>query len=525
MKLTALIVSALLGLVFNSIAQSPLGMPLNSPLASEYYPSISANGRTMLLEATTGEGNQPEIVISTQKGGQWSRPEAVPGINAAANKLTYTGAAFLSYDGASIFFSSKKYGGIGASDIWVMERTGAGWTTPKDLGKPVNSEAYESDPSVSADGKYLYFARCGSKAPTGQNCCKIMVSEKLGLGKDDWKEPKELPAPINIGCEASPRILPDGKTLIFSSIRAKGKGGYDLYESKLKGDGTWTTPVPLDFINTDKDDLYVTVPASGDIIYYTGAAKVGTDIFRNRLPDNLQGEKIILLQGLVKNGETQQPLAAHTAVYSKKGLALNSTATDGGYTTILSKGDKYDFSITANDKGYTFYSDFFDLDTLSKYRFIPLDVKLLPLKANTSFVLKNITYNPNTATVSRTSSYEIDRLVHLLKDNPSLIAEIGAYTDEVRTDTAASAELTEELSETITTKDTSGNDVQTIKKTYTNDRTQTQADEVKRYLVQKGIPQNRIIAKGYGSSKLLAPNTTDQNRTLNRRVEFKVISN
>src|SRR6185312_5662290 len=127
-----------------------------------------------------------------------------------------------------------------------------------------------------------------------------------------------------------------------------------------------------DFINTTKDDIYVTVPASGDLIYYTGPAKVGSDIYRSHIPDQLQGEKIILLQGIVKNGETQQPLQAHTTIYSKKGLALNNTASDGSYTSILSKGDKYDFSITANDKGYTFYSDHFNLDTLSKYKFIPV---------------------------------------------------------------------------------------------------------------------------------------------------------
>ncbi len=524
MKLPALIASIIIATAAaNSFSQSPLGLPLNGPLTSEYSPSISANGRVMLLEATTGENDEPEFVISTQKGGVWSRPEAVPGVNSAANKLNYTGAAFISYDGNSIFFASNRYGGIGNSDIWYMERAGNTWTAPKNLAKPVNSLSYDGDPCISADGKYLYFARCSSKAAGGENCCKIMVSEKVG--KDGWKEPKELPAPVNMGCEAAPRILPDGKTLLFSSIRAKGKGGYDLYESKMKDDGTWAEPVALDFINTSKDDSYATVPASGDIIYYTGPAKLGTDIYRNRIPDALQGEKIILLQGIVKNGESQQPLPARTVIYSKKGLALNNTASDGSYTTILAKGDKYDFSISANDKGYTFYSDFFNLDTLTKYKFTQQDVKLLPLKANVSFVLKNLTFDPNSAKISQSSSYEMERLVRLLKDNVYIKAEIAAYTDEVKKDSVATAELTEEVADTLITRDTLNNEVKVIKKFYTNDRTQKEAEAVVNYLALKGIPKSRLTPKGYGSAKPLAPNTNDANRLLNRRVEFKVISN
>src|SRR6185437_7815032 len=270
MKIPAIIASLLIGSIVNCLAQSPMSVPPNGNLSSEYSPSITANGRVMLLEATTGEDDQPEIVISNQKGGTWTMPQAVSGVNTPANKLNYTGAAFLSYDGNSIYFASNRYGGVGVTDIWYMERAGSGWTAPKNLAKPVNTPGIDGDPCISADGKYLYFVRCTSKAPTGQNCCKIMVAEKVG--KDGWKEPKELPAPVNMGCEAAPRIMPDGKTLIFSSIRAKGKGGYDLYESKLKDDGTWTTPVALDFINTAKDDIYITVPASGDLIYYTGPA-------------------------------------------------------------------------------------------------------------------------------------------------------------------------------------------------------------------------------------------------------------
>src|SRR5690606_8518271 len=136
----------------------------------------------------------------------------------------------------------------------------------KNIAKPVNSEGHESDPSISPDGKFLYFVRYSDKkSPTGQPCGKIFVSEKTG---NIWKEAKALPAPVNMGCECNPRILADNETLLFASVRPGGKGGFDQYKTQLQSNGSWSTPVPMAFINTDKDDQYVSVPAMGNFIYH-----------------------------------------------------------------------------------------------------------------------------------------------------------------------------------------------------------------------------------------------------------------
>jgi outer membrane protein OmpA-like peptidoglycan-associated protein len=507
-----------------------LGMPINGTLSSETSPSISGNGRTIILESTTGEDAAIEFVISNIKAGIWSRPEVLPGINAKANKLNYTGGHYLSLDGNYIYFSSNRYGGVGGADIWFMERNGTGWTAPKNIAKPVNSEGYDGDPCLSPDGKLLYFTRCSDKkGPNGQSCCKIFVAEKAG--GDTWREAKELPAPINIGCEANPRILADNKTLLFASIRTGGKGGFDIYRSQLKPDGSWTNPEPMTFINTDKDDKYITVPASGDFLYLSAPVKGGNDLFKIKIPENLQPEKVVFIQGGVKDASTQAVLLSKITTNSIKSnkLKIYNNHSDGSYAVFLTKGEKYDFSVGANEKGYAFYSDFYDLDTLTKYRLMQVEVKLSPLKLNTVFPAKNIVFETNSDKVFPVSNYELDRIVKLLKDNPTIKIEINAYKDKIIRDSIMNEGLTELIVDTIKLKsttmlpDSTFADSIVLKKTYHNDRTKKQANAVGSYLVKKGISPDRFTPNGQGDKKSGSTNSPGPAAMREAWIELKVI--
>ncbi|MFL5729104.1 MAG: hypothetical protein ACJ75J_06400 [Cytophagaceae bacterium] len=496
-----LLIFILLLAVRFSFAQAPmnLGRVINSPLLTEFNPYISGNGKNLIFEANSGEDEAIEFKISTLTNGIWSAPVALPGVNSALNKLVYTGAVSISHDGNFIFYSSSKSGGVGSADIYYMEKTASGWSAPKNLVKPVNSAGYENDPSMSPDGKYLYFTRNeAKKGPGGQTCSKIFVAEKTG--KDSWKEPKELPAPINMGCEAAPRILSDNKTLLFASIRAGGKGGYDIYRSQMNKDGSWGPVQPMTFINTTQDDIYVSVPATGDYIYYTGPNAKTTDIFKMKIPDNLQPDKVLLVQGSVKN-IAGQPVASRVMINSFKDKihGMNTISATGAYSAFMSSGDKYDFSITSGEKGYSYYSDFFDLDTLKKFKQVNLDVKLLPLKVNTVFPARNIIFENNSPSISSLSSYELERIIRLLKDNPTLSIELGVYTNKILKDTLSHDDLTETIVD--------NSDTLKPKTTYHNDRTSKQSDAIVGWLTQKGIPAERIQAKAYGDqkSKLAGP--------------------
>jgi OmpA-OmpF porin, OOP family len=497
-----------------SYAQTPinLGRVINSPLLTESNPNVSGNGKILIFQSNSGEDEAIEFRLSNQSNGIWTTPVTIPGINSAINKLVYTGAPCISHDGNFIFYSSSKSGGVGSADIYCIERTNAGWSAPKNLAKPVNSPGYENDPCLSPDGKYLYFTRSEpKKGPGGQICSKIFVAEKTG--KDSWKEPVALPSPVNMGCEASPKILADNKTLLFASIRAGGKGGYDIYRSQLNNDGSWTAPIPMAFINTDKDDIYVSVPATGDNIFHTGPNAKSTDIFKSKIPDNLQPEKVLLVQGSVKNS-AGEPVSSRVLINSIKDNkhSMNPVSSTGNYTALMRTGDQYDFSITSSEKGYSYYSDLFNLDTLRKYKMLNLEVKLQPLQINTIFPARNISFENNTEKTSPVSGYELERIIRLLKDNPATAIELGVYTGKVMKDTISHDDLTEVI--------TDNSDTTNIKTTWHNDKTQKQADALAAYLTQKGIPADRVKSKGYGDQKSSLTNFIPAGK---QWVEIKVI--
>jgi hypothetical protein len=499
-----------------------LGIPLNSALESEMYPSISGNGKTMILQSTTGEGGEAEVVISYLKGGVWTRPEAVPNVKQLNSKTSLSPDYSLSFDGNIIAFSSPKYGGIGGTDIWLMERTANGWKQSVNPGKPINTPRNEGDPSLSPDGRFLYFVRyTDRKTPEGKLCGKILVSEKTG---NLWKEPKELPLNINMGCECNPRILADNQTLIFSSMRSGGKGGLDLYISRLDDTGNWSEPKPLDFINTNKDDQYVSVPASGDYIYYTGTAKKGTDIYRMKLPDEFKPKKVILKEGNVKDQNQKIFPSRVTAFDLNKNriAALYESDFSGNYQIYLTEGSLYDFSVSGLAKGYSYYSEFIDLTALAKYSEIKTDINLSPLKKGSVILLSNLSVN-NDGKISDKSAFEIMRIQRLFQDNPELKAEIAVHKDKVLKDTLPNPSLTELLNDSALVADPSDSTgirkIKISKVIYHNDRTQKDAEVIVKILVSKGIPSINIIPKGYGDSTPLYPEDPEKAR-LNTRIEL-----
>jgi outer membrane protein OmpA-like peptidoglycan-associated protein len=175
-------------------------------------------------------------------------------------------------------------------------------------------------------------------------------------------------------------------------------------------------------------------------------------------------------------------------------------------------GDKYDFAVTAGEKGYSYYSDFFDLDTLKKYKMMNLDIKLQPLKINTVFPAKNISFENNTEELSTVSVYELERIMRLLKENPTLVIELGVYTSKIMKDTISHDDLSEVF--------TDNSDTSNIKTVWHNDKTQKQSDALVSYLSQKGISIDRVKAKAYADQKSMIPGFTPSGK---QWVEIKVI--
>jgi OOP family OmpA-OmpF porin len=468
-----------------------LGVPINTPEFSEFAPTISADGNTLIFESD--KSGRWRLYISIQINGKWTTPKDMDVINNRLQPEDFIGGPCFSYDGNRLYFTSNMKGTVGGMDLWYSEKINEVWQAPKNMGKTVNTAGYDGFPSVSPDNKTLYFMRAGNQtSPTGQRCCVLMSADKRG---NYFINPKILPSPVNSGCEGYPRVMADGITLIFSSYRTGGKGGYDLYQSKKVGRG-WSKPIAMEFINTPKDDELISVPALGEVIYLSNTNKNNKDdIYMLPLPKEFQPQEVVMVAGIVKNEATNKPMPATIQVSNiktkEKIATIENDSITGKYNLYLQKGKKYDVSVTS--KGYSFQSEVYDLEKAVAYQTIKKDMVLEPLKLNVSFRLNNLFFEFDSASLTKESELELDRVIEMMKTNASMQVEIAAHTDDV------------------------GSDAYNLK------LSQLRAESVVSYLSLHGIVATRLIAKGYGESVPSVANDTEENRAKNRRVEFKII--
>lgn len=466
---------------------------------SEYSPTISADGRTIIYQADIDEPRKYKIYAKQKVFDKWSRPVALDSINSKYAD----GGCFITYDQNSLIFTSDRKGGLGNCDLWISQRIGDGWSAPVNMGAPINSPGYEGFASLSPDGNTLYFVR---ECPEKANCkdkLGIFYSEKVN---GQWKVPKKMPSPINTEwCEFGPVILADNLTLIFSSTRPGGYGGYDLYKVEKTEQGGWGRPVNLgNFINTRGEDSLIAIPASGDIMYYTkslgkdvGGEESARRIFSVPIPENLQQTKVVIVKGTVRDKRnTDKTLFAELTItdinQDDRPITVYSNKDDGKYIVILNKGKICDFSVKS--PGYLFYSRKIDLTGLQQYKEINEDILLEPIMVGANIVLNNMYFEFRSYKLLRDSKYELNRIIRLMKENPTLKVEISGHTDNIGSDQA------------------------------NNKLSMQRAQSVVAYLINKGIGRDRLVSKGYGKKKPIATNKTEDGRRENRRVEIEVLA-
>ncbi len=368
--------------------------PINLPKYVEYAPSISADGRTLIYQSgryglyvNTGkkvpvinaEGRTQKVEDGEQVdffgvyettfhvSGQWTRPEPIMAINYFGNGLSpVIGGPSISYDGNFLYFFADYNSpdiGFGREDIFYCTRIKNGWSQPINMGEEINSPGYEGFPSISPDGKNLYFVRENlRKIAYGDERCYLIMRSELG-SNGKWKRPIELPAPVNMGCEKAPRIMADGKTLVYSSIKKGGKGDFDLYYSKFQDNGSWSEPVALDMVNTKNSDQSVAISACGDLMYYISNG----DIYTYAIPEELRPFKIATVQGYITDSITGKPIQTRIILSDRvTGKVITSTESnpdDGRYTLLASVTNEY--TIKAQPNGYKIkYTDLYFKDYL-----------------------------------------------------------------------------------------------------------------------------------------------------------------
>jgi outer membrane protein OmpA-like peptidoglycan-associated protein/tetratricopeptide (TPR) repeat protein len=466
-----------------------LGDSINSP-QSEYYPSFTIDDSTLVF-TRRGEGIREDFMLSNLLPNGYSK--AVP-INGQLNEEPSKGAINISQDGEWLIFAGNFAGkGFGNFDLYISYNTPQGWSEPINLGANINTEFWETSPSLSPDKNALYFS---STRPGGYGGSDLYVSYRLPTGK--WSAAQNMGAAINTrGDELAPFIHADNNTLYFTSNGLPGYGGSDIYVTRKDTAGNWSTPENLGYpINTIENEGSLFVASDGIAAYYASDradTRGELDLYKFQLRSDVRPAKTLYVKGFVIDATTKKNIPCAVELIdntTQKTITRVQTDETGFYFITLPVGKDYTFTI--NRKGYLFYSDIFELSKKSADSTYTKDIALQPITINATGVLKNIQFELNSSQLQPVSLIELNKLLQLMNDNPTIKVQISGHTDN------------------------SGSDLHNMELSL------SRAKAVADYLVSKGIDVKRLTWKGYGASKPVADNSTEEGRALNRRTEFTV---
>ena len=472
-------------------APQNMGPNVNSK-ESEYFPSFTIDNKQLLFTRKLNYVNEDFFQCNKEQA-NWAKAKPLEGeVNTPMNE----GAMIISQDGEWLVFTGcDRRDGFGSCDIYISYRTPTGWSQAINLGNKINTGQWESQPCLSPDKRDLYFT---SRQQGGYGGSDLYVAHLQPNGK--WSEPENLGATINTaGDEQCPFIHADNQTLYFTSNGLPGYGDHDLFYIRKGPRNTWGKPVNLGYpINTINQEGTLFIAADGKTAYYSSdrsEGQGGLDIYSFELREDVRPRKTLWVKGQVFDNKTKKGLPSAVELIDLAGretLSRVQTDEQGHYLITLPLGRDYAFNV--NRKGYLFYSDNFSLSQKEPDSLYEKNIALQPLEPNASVVLKNIFFAVNKFDLQPESQAELDRVVQLLTENPTLRVEISGHTDN------------------------QGKPADNI--VLSNNRSKS----VVAYLVSRGIAASRMLAKGYGETKPVADNKTEQRRSINRRTEMKVIS-
>jgi outer membrane protein OmpA-like peptidoglycan-associated protein len=475
----------------------PLSKAVNK-FALQYFPVLTADQQTLIFTArdTTAANDDENLYVSYQKNGEWTSPIS---LSSSINTPENEGTCSISADGRTLVFTScKGRESFGSCDLFVTYKVGEEWTMPINLGGKINTSSWESQPSLSADGRTLYFT---SDRRGGYGKRDIWMSQ---LGEDGvWGTAINLGTAVNTpDDDLSPFIHVNGTTFFFSSKGHLGLGGFDLFATEKTGNNTWARPKNLGYpINTHDDQVSLFVTADGKKGYYSHEEKRGRQYLSSVLHEFELPEQIAMehtsdyLKGTVYDAQTKQKIGARLELFNLNSgnmdALMQADRKTGEYLTVLTQGASY--ALYVNKEGYLFKSLYFDFNQKKEHEPLVLDIYLEPVRAGAKDILNNLFFATGEFKLENKSKTELDKLIGFLNENKSLRMEISGHTDDIGKD-----EDNLELS-------------------------RKRAKSVYDYLLNAGVNANRLKYAGYGETQFVAPNTSDKNRQLNRRIEFKVL--
>ncbi|WMN07495.1 OmpA family protein [Marivirga arenosa] len=396
-------------------------------------------------------------------GTEFQKLEEVPVINSKENE----GAAAISADGrVMVFTSCNRRDGFGSCDLYISYYEGDAWQKPVNLGEKVNTAAWESQPFLSSDGRFLLFS---SNRRGGYGKRDLYYSLNIN---GEWSRAKNLGSKVNtFADEISPFLKLSNDSLFFSSNGRVGMGGFDLYKTAWPLDVDSIENVGLP-INTYNNELSFHEKFDGDRYWSreldSDAKYPPAKVFFQK---HEKTERINLVFGEVTDATTEKNIKARIQIYDLELDSLiqetYSNSNSGLYQVIIPKPSDYSFYVEA--PGYLFTSRKLDV---SEER-TELNFKLKPIKENETVILNNIYFEFDSYELSEKSKNEINKIADFLINNPQVKIEIGGYTDLVGS------------------------------KSYNKTLSQKRANAVYNSLLEfPEIEKDNISARGYGAEKL-----------------------
>ncbi|MFZ9044726.1 MAG: OmpA family protein [Cyclobacteriaceae bacterium] len=463
---------------------------------SQYFPIVTVDNSQLIFTQRSGGSTEDDedLMISYATNGGWSSASSIsPLINSADNE----GASTISADGRTLIFTScEEKNSFGSCDLFISFKIGNSWTKPRNLGPTVNSIYWDSQPSLSADGRILYFS---SNRPGGKGGRDLWFAR---YENDQWTKPQNAGSEINTKeDEVTPYLHFNNQTLFFSSSGHLGFGGYDLFKIELL-DSSQTEPVNLGYgINNELDQISMTISADGSFGYFAQEFVDRGGYRRSKLSkvtfdeSGIIKNEAVYVIGRVIDAKSLQPVKAEIMLSNlkssseKEAYKTRSDGLSGDFYFVLTQGSTYGVFVKA--RNYLFEDFTFDVVSNDVSRPDSLFIYLQPLEENAELTLENIYFEFDSYELSPESRSELLAIARFLEEN-NVKVEISGHTDS-KGDESYNAALSKR-----------------------------RAEAVFDYLVDLGVSAEKMISRGYGAE---LPLIKDQPASpANRRIDFKILT-
>ena len=472
----------------------------------EYLPILSPDNQVALFTRVVKlEADKNSIISSVrmkekfmfseqEKDGSFRAAEEMP---EPFNIQDNEGGATLTADNNTLFYTVCKYDNAKHylnCDIYFSEKVNGDWTPIKSASGKINLPySWESQPSISADGKILYFVSDRQGGFGGYDIYRSIKNEN-----GEWGTPINLGPVINSkGNEKSPFIHPDGKTLYFSSDGWIGLGGYDIFYSRMNVSGIWSKPKNIGHpINSPDDEVGFFVSTDGSKGFFASNkyhGKGGWDLYSFNLYEDARPERILFLKGTVRDENTTEPVKATIELKNLETKKIEEIPLDsntGNYVAVAPYNS--DYVMTVKKEGFVYETKYIAKVDSSHPVVRNMDVDIKPIELNQSYRINDIYFAFNKFDLTGESKSVLDQLIEFLSENPLIHIQIQGHTDNI------------------------GKDVENLK------LSENRARSVYNYLVLQGISSSRLTYKGFGKTMPVAENDTEEGRARNRRTVFVI---